>query len=927
MWLRSMLSVVFLCSLLGTTQISAQQSASAREYTLDIPAQSLEDALNAFSRQTHLRVEMYSDLVHGLVSNGLSGKFTPDAALQALLKNTGLRFKFLDADSVAIMSSKAPDKVTSSNATASTKLASATGVHSSADVLSVDGSGAENSSMQTVDQARESKSDTGGLDQIVVTGTHIRGVTSIGAPSISITRTDIDESGYATIQDLVSTLPQNFAGITPSSNLASGVNSFAQQNQNYATAIDLRGLGPQSTLTLLDGNRVAGNVDGRVVDVSLIPLSIVERIDVVTGGASAIYGADAVGGVANIILRHSYDGADTQVYYGGAKPGADRLEFDQLFGKEFERGGFVLAYEFGRDQPFSIERTDLLAPVSSAVSTTAGISVVTQDITPKDSQNALFVTGHFAVSSGVELTGEAMFVHRKLNDSSENGEPTVYEAYGSSAQTTSMYGVMGGAKIDLYGSWKLTLSSAASILQNSVAGNLDFDFTSGPPYISATTLDTRSAIRSLSAVADGNIATIAGVDVKSAVGAEVRQESIDESGTATTFLQAFYDRKVYAAFAELNIPFVDHGERAGIRHLELSLAARDDYYSDFGNAFDPQSSLIWQPIEGLNVLAAYAKAFRAPDLYSLNAPVHSDILPTTIATSANPAGVTVPGLTVSGGNPNLTPERATTWSGGLDYHLPWTPTTHVALSYYHINYSDRIETPFPNSSFINAALYPNSILNLHPTNAQAAQLLGLGTFEGNYSGAPWDQNPQTLVSQIPNLAILDDRFVNASLETLRGVDLNANSTIDSRIGKISLGINATDTLSHKFQVNSAFPAGSVINQVGLPVNIRFRVNAGLEYGPYSGFVFVNYTNHYENQFTTPVSTIASWTTVDLTLRFDTSKLVNDGPLRNITLTARAQNLLDRAPPPFYQGNYGILYDLVNANGMGRYLSLRLEKRW
>src|SRR4029453_11390734 len=111
------------------------------------------------------------------------------------------------------------------------------------------------------------------VEEVIVTGTNIRGV-DVAAPTVTITRSDINKTGFVTIENLLESIPQNYDGVTPDGRYANEGGGFvAVRNNERATAIDLRGLGPQSTLTLLNGTRRAGSVGGRVVDVSMIPLA------------------------------------------------------------------------------------------------------------------------------------------------------------------------------------------------------------------------------------------------------------------------------------------------------------------------------------------------------------------------------------------------------------------------------------------------------------------------------------------------------------------------------------------------------------------------------------------------------------------------------------------------------------------------------
>ena len=136
-----------------------------------------------------------------------------------------------------------------------------------------------------------SKKQAKQLEGVTVTGTNIRGVDMETAlPTITITRQDIQRQGFATVGQLLQNLP---SAATP--DLSRGDAASLGSNQG-GTFIDLRGLGAQRTLVLVDGERI-GAVHGGYTDISVIPAAIVDHIDILGSGASAIYGSDAIAGV------------------------------------------------------------------------------------------------------------------------------------------------------------------------------------------------------------------------------------------------------------------------------------------------------------------------------------------------------------------------------------------------------------------------------------------------------------------------------------------------------------------------------------------------------------------------------------------------------------------------------------------------------
>ena len=147
------------------------------------------------------------------------------------------------------------------------------------------------------------------LQEVVVTGTRIQSANLISAsPVTTITNVDIQASGLTRVEDLLNNLPQVFA--------AQGAN---MSNGSTGTAtVDLHALGANRTLVLVDGMRLAPGVPGgsSAADLNMIPAELIERVEVLTGGASSTYGADAVSGVVNFIMNTHYEGVKLDAQLG-----------------------------------------------------------------------------------------------------------------------------------------------------------------------------------------------------------------------------------------------------------------------------------------------------------------------------------------------------------------------------------------------------------------------------------------------------------------------------------------------------------------------------------------------------------------------------------------------------------------------------------
>ena len=149
------------------------------------------------------------------------------------------------------------------------------------------------------------------LDEITVTGSRIRGSQPVGSTVTEVTREDIETLAPLSTAALIQKLPQVFnLGVSENSRGQSG----GSGNITYGTSINLRGIGPYATLTLLDGHRaVPQGTTGFAVDPSIIPTLALERVEVVADGASGLYGSDAIAGVVNLIPRRNFEGVEVSM--------------------------------------------------------------------------------------------------------------------------------------------------------------------------------------------------------------------------------------------------------------------------------------------------------------------------------------------------------------------------------------------------------------------------------------------------------------------------------------------------------------------------------------------------------------------------------------------------------------------------------------
>ncbi|WP_308813752.1 TonB-dependent receptor domain-containing protein [Sphingomonas sp. GV3] len=197
---------------------------------------------------------------------------------------------------------------------------------------------------------------TSGSADIVVTGSRItRPDYAAPNPIVSFGAANIQQSGNTNVTSFLQRVP----ALTNSVDSTQSAGSDRPGGQLYGAAglnlLDLRGLGTARTLVLVNGRRhVASQIDSAAVDVNAIPTDLIERVDVLTGGASAVYGADGVSGVVNFILKRDFDGVTARAQMGISDQGDAGNRFASIgAGRNFAggRGNVTLFYEYNADSP------------------------------------------------------------------------------------------------------------------------------------------------------------------------------------------------------------------------------------------------------------------------------------------------------------------------------------------------------------------------------------------------------------------------------------------------------------------------------------------------------------------------------------------------------------------------------------------------
>ena len=327
---------------------SAPVSAQVRQF--DVPSEDAGKSIPEFARQAHIQVVAPGDLLHGVITPPIKGAYDVFAALDLMLKGRGLTVTHLAEGVVTI--SPLETKKREEREEMSPKLKSSTSF-----LALLFGLVAQSATAQTPANSADS-------------GTAIEGVT-VSASRISIQgyeaptpvtvigAAQLDREAKIDIGDAIRELPAvgGLSANSPGPNIGHAV-----QGDTGIDTINLRNLGDIRTLTLFDGQRVvSSNPVGGGVDLSTIPTALIERVDIVTGGASAAWGSDAVAGVVNLIVNKRFTGFKANMSFADtAKDDHRQFKAEASFGTDFfgSRGHAILSgsYTMSPDMVFNIDR-------------------------------------------------------------------------------------------------------------------------------------------------------------------------------------------------------------------------------------------------------------------------------------------------------------------------------------------------------------------------------------------------------------------------------------------------------------------------------------------------------------------------------------------------------------------------------------------
>ncbi|MEE9272380.1 MAG: TonB-dependent receptor [Robiginitomaculum sp.] len=295
------------------------QMASADQF--NVPSQSLNAALSTLAAQAGAPISYDPRIVKGLSSVAVNGDMSVGEALRLMLSSGTLEVVQTDSGEFFVVRK---------------------------------GDNPEN-----YDEFLTAKP----LDEVVVTATGLR--TGTTSQVMTIDTLEIKRLGLGSVDDLMRILPQNFSNINSATNngilINSGDGSGSTRHNEYGrrpgasagTGANLRGLGNNATLTLINGRRITQDSGSTASfsDISIIPIAAIERVEVLTDGASTVYGSGAIAGVINFILKKDYKGAETSVRYENSQTGGDSITISQVAGFGNERARIMGGVTYSKTDP------------------------------------------------------------------------------------------------------------------------------------------------------------------------------------------------------------------------------------------------------------------------------------------------------------------------------------------------------------------------------------------------------------------------------------------------------------------------------------------------------------------------------------------------------------------------------------------------
>jgi outer membrane receptor protein involved in Fe transport len=405
-----------------------------------------------------------------------------------------------------------------------------------------------------------------------------------------------------------------------------------------------------------------------------------------------------------------------------------------------------------------------------------------------------------------------------------------------------------------------------------------------------------------------------GTQASLSIGAQIRQQrletwTVEQPGPGVS---SDLGRDVTSAFAQATVPiFGGIDTPRGFERLELSAGVRFEHFSDVGNATAPRVGILWSPIKGFLFHANWGRSFRAPNLPDRIETANESAL-FQLPDRSSPSGQSVV-LAWTGGNADLRPESARSFSASLDLAPDELPQFTLSLTYFATDVEGRTQESFLTSNILQDPTMTWSVTR-DVTDALREQVCQRSTFRGSAAEC----------LSTPISAVVDLRLHNTQSLIARGLDIAEKYRQPIGRGSLDLGLNATYLLNFLQRQSPTSSALELRNTQNNPTALRFRGSAEWRYRGMGTALFWNYTGAYHDTSSVPARRVSPWATLDAQIACDS--VGSDVP-GNIHFALNVENLLNTPPPFLNNSAIAIGYDPENAYLRGRLIGFEVSKRW
>ncbi|WP_254620864.1 TonB-dependent siderophore receptor [Sphingomonas sp. CL5.1] len=836
----------------GAVLVGAASPASAQEretYQFDLPAQDLGEALRAVAAKAGWELYASADDLNGVAAPSLHGTFSAREAVERLVRGTNLAVRF---DKGAVI------------------------VRGRSEVA------AGNSSSEK---------------DVIVTGSRIRGAEP-AAPTMAVTSNDMRRAGQIDLGEAMRSLPFNFGGgQNPGIGATQGA---ANENVNGASSVNLYGLGPNATLTLLNGMRLSYTGVNAAVDISSIPAAAVDRVEVLADGASAIYGSDAVAGVVNVILRRNYNGASIDARVGGATDGGYfQQQYNLIGGRTWRGGGALAVYDYSSN-------SDIRAGERSYTASMAADSTIYPRLWRHNGLVSLYQNVGEALTGSVDV----LFNDRQqAYVQSFTNQPYINAGATAAAHTRSFL-VSPSVVARLGDDWTIRLISSYGTDRTEINSNIYF----GGTFYGTSYRRYNNESLSLEASAEGAVVQLPAGAIRVAIGGGYRRNGIDLVSTTLGVTSRVFDQHRVNRFgyAEVYIPLISPAQESVIgRSLSFTGAFRYESNSGVSSVGLPKAGIIFEPFDGVTLKASWGRSFRLPTLFQQYSSYSAVLLPTAGYATGYPTGSTF--IALQGAGPDMKPERSENWTLSAEVRPTVIPGLTGSISYFRFNYRDRIATPIVSSvGALNNPIYASLITSNPSLALQQAIAAGADIGLQNGTGKPYD--PGTVV------ALLDGRDRNVARETYRGVNLSVRYAVGSLDHqRVDFSLDGT-WLNSSRQLLQGLAAADLAGTLFNPPQFRARIGVTYSTQVFSISGYANHASRLTDNRTLSIYSIRGPST------FDMATVVKAGS--GIEFSANINNIFNAKPPIIVTGAPSDTpFDTTNFSQIGRFISVSVRKSW